>query len=129
MIDTSDVSTACAGAAIIAATSLDHASVATWPLASAGVDRSDAFPTSPALNLLRGGDKSGMTESRYVLGEVLGKGTYGTVAAAIVGGRSVAVKRFCAEDPRQAKIDAAEVIRLRILSLICVSAGLMCFLC
>ena len=124
MVDASDPSTVFPEVASIAATSRVDETVATWPLPSSGVDRIEAFPTSPALKLLRGGDKTGRSESRYVLGAVLGKGTYGTVVAASVGGRSVVAKRFCAEDTRQAKIDAAEVIRLRILSLTCVSTGI-----
>ena len=67
------------------------------------------FPTSPALKLLRGGDKSLETESRYELGQEMGSGTFGTVFAAKVGNRSVAIKRFKAETIGQARIDAAEV--------------------
>lgn len=67
------------------------------------------FPTSPALKLLRGGDKSLQTESRYVLGAKLGSGTFGTVFAAKIGNESVAIKRFNAETVGHCKIDAAEV--------------------
>ena len=68
------------------------------------------FPTSPTLKLLRGGDKSLETESRYELGEELGSGTFGTVFAAKLGNLAVAIKRFNAETVQQAKIDAAEVV-------------------
>ena len=39
----------------------------------------------------------------------LGQGTCGTVRAATGLGREFAIKRFLADDVRQAKIDAAEV--------------------
>ena len=67
------------------------------------------LPASPALKLLRGGDRSLETATRYELVRELGQGTYGTVWAATGLGREFAIKRFLADDIRQAKIDAAEV--------------------
>ena len=67
------------------------------------------FPTSPALKLLRGGDRSLESEGRYELGEELGSGTFGTVFAANVGRVQVAIKKYKAENVGHAKLDAAEV--------------------
>ena len=44
----------------------------TWPRASSGIDRPECFPASPSLKLLRGGDKTFVTETRYELGPELG---------------------------------------------------------
>ena len=78
----------------------------TWPRASSGSDRPVYFPASPALKLMRGGDKTYETESRYKLGLQLGSGSFGTVYSATVGGLRVAVKKFNAEE--LAVRDAAE---------------------
>ena len=78
----------------------------TWPRASSGNDRPECFPASPALKLLRGGDKTYETETRYKLGVPLGSGSFGTVYSATVGGLRVAVKKFNAEE--LAVRDAAE---------------------
>ncbi len=110
----------------VVATSLPTVPAVTWPPASSGSERGDAFPTSPALKLLRGGDQTQQTETRYQLRQELGSGAYGKVFAATVGSRQVAVKRFAADDPRQAKIDAAEVPSLPLFSslqVVCVTAG------
>ena len=76
---------------------------------TAATSLTSVFPTSPALKLLRGGDKSLQTASRYVLYAELGSGTFGTVFAAKIGNESVAIKRFNADSLGQCKIDAAEV--------------------
>ena len=76
---------------------------------TAATSLTSVFPTSPALKLLRGGDKSLQTVSRYVLYAELGSGTFGTVFAAKIGNESVAIKRFNADSLGQCKIDAAEV--------------------
>ena len=86
------------------------ASVATSPAPMNDVhDVRAVFPTSPALKLLRGGDRSLESEGRYELREELGSGTFGTVFAAKVGGVQVAIKKYKAENVGQAKLDAAEV--------------------
>ena len=86
------------------------ASVATSPAPMNDVhDVRSVFPTSPALKLLRGGDRSLESESRYELGEELGSGSFGTVFAAKVGRVQVAIKKYKAENVGQAKLDAAEV--------------------
>ena len=88
----------------------ESASVATSPPPINDVhDVLDVFPTSPSLKLLRGCDKSLVSESRYELGAELGSGSFGTVFAAKVGNLQVAIKRYKAETIGQAKLDAAEV--------------------
>ena len=78
----------------------------TWPRASSGNDRVVCFPASPTLKLLRGGDKTFETETRYKFGVELGSGSFGTVYSATIGGLRVAVKKFKAEEG--AVRDAAE---------------------
>ena len=70
--------------------------------------RGSAFPVSPSLKMLRGGDLLSETEAGYTLGKELGQGTFGKVYEATCQGRRFAVKRFTAEDARQARLDAME---------------------
>ena len=82
--------------------------VATPP---SGATAPPSFPASPSLKILRGGALLSETADRYSLGRELGQGTFGKVYEAtspLLQGRRFAVKRFSAEDARQARLDAIE---------------------
>ena len=83
-------------------------SLAVTPPPDAIALRNPAFPVSPSLKMLRGGDLLSETEAGYTLGKELGQGTFGKVYEATCQGRRFAVKRFTAEDARQARLDAME---------------------